>query len=393
MKSTIQLRTAVALLSAALAGALFGPTAAEAQVTLDQYRTAETVYDGFAVSRPDDRGHLKFGVHLTFDYANDPLVYEATSGNADTETFKIVEHQMVGSLALHLGLANRLVLFGGIPLSLWLDGDDLPVGVPAGLADGTGVGDPWLGARLRLLGENDDVASLGLQATATFPLAHAVDDTEAYLGEDGLTFTPKLLLELRGGPLRFTGNAGVLLRKKVGGGASAIGNEFRWAFGVTLDLIKERLTAHGEIFGATPLGNVTNAVKFGDREASPMELLAGLKYFSPKGFSMGLAGGPGLLRGYGSPDVRLIAQIGFAERAEEKAATAPIADTDGDGLRDDEDACPNDPEDMDNFEDQDGCPDPDNDQDGVLDGSDQCPTDAEDADGFEDENGCPDPDN
>ncbi|MBW2688001.1 MAG: OmpA family protein [Deltaproteobacteria bacterium] len=57
------------------------------------------------------------------------------------------------------------------------------------------------------------------------------------------------------------------------------------------------------------------------------------------------------------------------------------------------DQCPNEPEDIDGFQDEDGCPDPDNDGDGVLDVNDGCPNDAEDIDGFEDEDGCPDPDN
>jgi Outer membrane protein and related peptidoglycan-associated (lipo)proteins len=77
------------------------------------------------------------------------------------------------------------------------------------------------------------------------------------------------------------------------------------------------------------------------------------------------------------------------------AAPAPArpADTDGDGIPDALDKCPNDPEDKDGFQDEDGCPDPDNDQDGILDASDKCPNDPEDMDGFEDEDGCPDLDN
>jgi OOP family OmpA-OmpF porin len=68
-------------------------------------------------------------------------------------------------------------------------------------------------------------------------------------------------------------------------------------------------------------------------------------------------------------------------------------DVDRDGVVDNQDKCPDDPEDRDGFEDQDGCPDPDNDQDGVLDRQDKCPNVAEDQDGFEDQDGCPDPDN
>ena len=57
------------------------------------------------------------------------------------------------------------------------------------------------------------------------------------------------------------------------------------------------------------------------------------------------------------------------------------------------DKCPDDPEDFDQFQDEDGCPDPDNDQDGILDVDELCPNDPEDKDGFEDQDGCPDPDN
>jgi outer membrane protein OmpA-like peptidoglycan-associated protein len=68
-------------------------------------------------------------------------------------------------------------------------------------------------------------------------------------------------------------------------------------------------------------------------------------------------------------------------------------DTDGDGICDDDDACPTQPEDKDGFQDADGCPDPDNDQDGIPDALDKCPNDPEDKDGFQDADGCPDPDN
>jgi len=100
-------------------------------------------------------------------------------------------------------------------------------------------------------------------------------------------------------------------------------------------------------------------------------------------------------------------------------------DSDGDGIFDKDDPCPDRAEDRDGFEDADGCPEADNDTDGVLDGNDKCPltqgplsnqgcpeeaprdTDAdgifdgqdkcrdvaEDKDGFEDSDGCPEADN
>ncbi|HEX3695339.1 MAG TPA: OmpA family protein [Polyangia bacterium] len=70
-----------------------------------------------------------------------------------------------------------------------------------------------------------------------------------------------------------------------------------------------------------------------------------------------------------------------------------VVDSDNDGIPDNVDKCPNEPEDKDGFQDEDGCPDPDNDNDGVADVKDKCPNEAEDKDGFQDEDGCPDPDN
>ncbi|AKF06649.1 OmpA family protein [Sandaracinus amylolyticus] len=70
----------------------------------------------------------------------------------------------------------------------------------------------------------------------------------------------------------------------------------------------------------------------------------------------------------------------------------PRGDRDRDGLYDDEDGCPDEPEDDDDFEDEDGCPELDNDRDGFPDASDPCPIEPEDLDGFEDE-GCPELDN
>jgi OOP family OmpA-OmpF porin len=68
-------------------------------------------------------------------------------------------------------------------------------------------------------------------------------------------------------------------------------------------------------------------------------------------------------------------------------------DLDKDGLLGAADACPNEAEDQDGYQDEDGCPDPDNDGDGVADAGDKCPAEAEDKDGYQDEDGCPDPDN
>jgi len=68
----------------------------------------------------------------------------------------------------------------------------------------------------------------------------------------------------------------------------------------------------------------------------------------------------------------------------------PEPDNDGDGLLDADDACVDEPEDFDEFQDEDGCPERDNDSDGIFDHEDLCPDEPETRNGYEDEDGCPD---
>jgi outer membrane protein OmpA-like peptidoglycan-associated protein len=68
----------------------------------------------------------------------------------------------------------------------------------------------------------------------------------------------------------------------------------------------------------------------------------------------------------------------------------PDLDQDDDGIEDASDGCPTDAEDVDKFEDEDGCPELDNDVDGLADAVDPCPDDAEIVNGYQDDDGCPD---
>ena len=379
----------------AMACALFGFTSvATAQdpagATLDRYHPAETVEDGFAISRPKDFGHLRWGVQLQLDYANDPLVFETRLGDRDSEIASVVEHQLVGHAIASFGLWDRLVIYGGLPVTLYSDGATLPT-VPA--ADGTALGDPWLGARVRLLGDSKDFFSMGVQGTLTLPFAQLADGGQAYSGERTVAFLPKLLFELRPSILRINANVGARVRQNAEYGTTLeVGDELTYGVGVTIPVFRDkeadqdRLNVHVEGYGSLGFQD------FGGRQTSPVEAIGGLKYHTASGWRFGAAAGPGFSRGFGSPDFRVIGMVGFspeqkkekpAEKSEPKAA--PPADRDGDGIPDAQDQCPDQAEDRDGFEDEDGCPDPDNDKDGVPDSDDQCPNEA----GPVEKQGCP----
>lgn len=111
------------------------------------------------------------------------------------------------------------------------------------------------------------------------------------------------------------------------------------------------------------------------------------QFISSSVFSLNLfcvPNSPMLGRGEGKVDVGLM---------ERDVVVQTDGDKDGDGIPDSEDKCPTIAEDMDGFQDEDGCPDFDNDNDGVADKDDKCPNEGEDRDGFQDEDGCPDLDN
>ncbi len=365
----------------------FSPAVALAQgLPLQRYYASEVPEDGFAVSRPIDRGHDRWGAHAHLVYSLDPLVYESTLGDSSTEVAPIIENQVSLDVGLSWGLFDRLIVYAGLPVHLLMTGEAR--GTAAGPDEAT-LGDPWLGARVRIYGENDEVASVGAQATLTLPLADGVLDGQHYSGETSVSFVPKLLVEIRPGPVRITANLGLRIRDEHDVGSILVRNELIWGLGAAVRLYDDEGTLDGilEAVGSHSLDY------FGRRETLSVEMLGGLEYFAKTGFNAGLAGGPGLSRGYGTPDLRIVLTIGYVEPLAAAAPPPPPpSDRDEDGIADDADQCPDDAEDLDEYQDEDGCPDLDDDDDGVVDTADECVEEPEDRDGVADEDGCPESD-
>jgi outer membrane protein OmpA-like peptidoglycan-associated protein len=77
-------------------------------------------------------------------------------------------------------------------------------------------------------------------------------------------------------------------------------------------------------------------------------------------------------------------------RARRRVLRVDELDSDADGIMDDRDQCIQRAEDIDEFEDDDGCPDIDDDRDEVLDIADKCRLEPETWNGYQDDDGCPD---
>jgi outer membrane protein OmpA-like peptidoglycan-associated protein len=184
----------------------------------------------------------------------------------------------------------------------------------------------------------------------------------------------------------------------------------RWALGAYVPLRSGRIRLGAEIFGSTGLftdAGGPDSTFFGSRNTD-------LEWLAQARFGIGqrqrwwamFGGGTRLSAGYGAPNLRLLASIGYwftltdveGKSPDKKIAVVPdvddyAKDTDKDGYPDDIDKCPTIPEDGKEPEPTDGCPaGSDRDNDGIPDAADACPDVPEDKDGVADSDGCPEDD-
>jgi outer membrane protein OmpA-like peptidoglycan-associated protein len=197
-------------------------------------------------------------------------------------------------------------------------------------------------------------------------------------------------------------NTGVQFRPSADLNDFKLQNEWRWAVGGFVPLRGGALRLGGQIFGSTGIGRDTTFT--GDN--TPVEWMVEGRYTWGRlnQFYAGAGGGTRLSAGY-APDFRVVGVVGTWFNIFDTAPPAPGrrykadrfqdrgADTDKDGLPDDVDLCPTDPEDGKPPNTSDGCPAlPDRDGDGIPDISDKCPDNPEDFDKIDDLDGCPEDD-
>ncbi|HEX5060611.1 MAG TPA: OmpA family protein [Kofleriaceae bacterium] len=255
--------------------------------------------------------------------------------------------------------------------------------------DGQGIGNVGLHFKTRFL-KTSRPPHLGLGVIASVYLP-TVSEKGKWLGDTKAV--PQIMGILdkefgRRGEFRVALNGGVRIRQNVTFTDSGVmgapatndsltaGTEIPIGLGLAYAISVQKFDVVAELHGAIPIAS-------GNDNYFPLEAIGGVKLYLARNSFLSLGAGTGLLRKQetgANPDVRAFIGIVFEPN---------IGDRDGDGIKDDVDKCPDDPEDYDRFEDEDGCPEPDNDRDGILDEDDKCPNIPEDKDGFQDEDGCP----
>ena len=336
-------------------------------IQLNQYEQPVAGDALFATPAPWVGGHLVPRGMLSFDYAADPLVLVDGNGN-------VIATPVTSQAHLHFGLSfalwDRLGISLNFPVAVAQGGDEALATAPAlQAASDAAPGDLRLGLRGRILGEYYDPFQLGLGAYIYVPTG-----TEGgYTGEGAVYGKPHLLLGGRVPMFVWSASAGAVLR------GSDNPHTFTYSIGGGVVVLDDTLQIGPEIFGAValedkPLYDGTGTTPLIDRKGSVnAELLIGAKYRFLKWFVGGLAAGPGLSNGVGTPQYRIVASLAYDPQPDkDKPIVAAPKDRDGDGILDKDDACP----DVKGVRDADpaknGCP-PDKDGDGILDKDDACP--------------------
>jgi hypothetical protein len=253
---------------------------------------------------------------------------------------------------------------------------------------GFAVGDALLQARYRLLGESSshadapkDGPGVAFEARGALPTHSGA----AVAGEVHPSAELHLLADFQllgagvGGDLgvrhRF---GGTLIQRQRMVGAQTVADPISFhdalLFGAAIKLPLPPLPSLVTVL------ELRGATDFRSAAATSLELDLGA-HLGLGACKLSVGGGLGLSRGLGTPDGRLLVGLSYTPRD---------ADTDADGVDDDEDECPFLGEDKDGFQDHDGCPDPDNDNDLIPDLDDLCPNDSAEEGMDEDENGCTD---
>ena len=348
---------------------------AQAQTDKLNLRTFEPSMDSRGANQLDrssslETGQFNFGLYLS--HALSPL--RKKEGTTDTP---IVRHYSMGQLLLAVGFGGRVTLGVQAPVVLTrgtignMPDDDVDT------ADA--LGDLRASIKVTILDSAQFPVGVALMASTYFPTGSA----EAFASDGGTLIQPKLVLDAtflgRFSTIMnvgYTNRPTFILTSEASQSTSdiAVANTFDLGFAFVFAAIRDRFHVTLENLTTVPTQSVAGT------QLSNTLLLGGKLFLLQRSFFT-FGGGRELTNALTTAP--WVGYVGIVFEPQED-------DYDGDGIADDSDRCVSEPEDKDDFEDTDGCPELDNDGDKILDYVDACPNQAEDLNDFEDTDGCPD---
>jgi outer membrane protein OmpA-like peptidoglycan-associated protein len=287
------------------------------------------------------------------------------------ERLDIVGARAQAHVIAHLALASRFDLGIDLPVILYQAGDAVPsITRSERAATGAGVGDLRIVPQWMIVGSNNPY-----RVVRPFALSLAVDfsiplgDDARFQGEI-FRFAPIIAAQWDAGErVRWIANAAYRFRQQATLASTTLGDEIGLGLGLAVQ-------ASAATRWITELTTALNTEVGPSAATSPTELATGLRFEVAEDLHLEAGLGIGLISGLGSSGVRGMLGLSFARTLDD--------DFDDDGVDNAADRCPQLAEDLDGYDDLDGCPDEDNDLDGLPDVLDRCPNAAAETD-----DGCP----
>jgi len=405
---------------AALSVGIFAPPA-QAQdlelpdIQLQRFRPAPGPADFLNVYSSGIAKHLEWDASFYLDFADNPLQISTR----DARFSETVDAQTTLSLLGSIGLFDRFEVGLLIPVTVFQASQGLQPILPQGSENSTdldimGLNDWRLSAKYQILDPRDEVVGFALVGALYAPLATRNTLTSDD-GVGGELIAAADHFIWRG--IRVGANLGYRYRAiKTTLRDAVIGDEFLWGAAVSVPVFMRKLDAILEFDGAVSLASKGRTLREGE---VPAEVKLAGRYAITDNWTLTAGAGSGLSAGVGSPDLRLFIGLGgywvyggewsidYKSPAFDGSTTpcpdgspsdqgCPELDSDGDGVPDSVDRCPNTPEGTRVM--TDGCPEddfgddgppmlppPDRDGDGIPDSEDECP----DVPGVPEKNGCP----
>jgi len=312
-----------------------------------------------------------FAVGLTLNYAHNPLTYGLRFQDGSFgKTGAIIANQLIGHIDVAGSFLDRVLVTLSMPITMFETGDSMYGVSPS---SGAAVGDPRLGARVRLLGQPySGAASLSLGADVWIPINALANPPPfpAQTGDSGARVLPKLIGGGIWRSLMWSATAGYYYRpnsslsKLPSTNSNSMGAEVQFGASVKYANRELGLAVGPEVLVSTV---VSNGRAF-QRDSLGVEALLGVHYSIVKQIQLSVGGGTTFFQIPGAPDVRILTRLAYAPWHEKKAA-----DRDDDGIADHSDACPDAPGVASKDPKKHGCPLPnDRDRDGIADPEDLC---------------------
>lgn len=417
---SIQRRITGVLLSSATLCLAANASAQARTFYLDRIQISGAPDDGYTVWRPTNFEEQRFYLNAALGYTMNPLRADVVvPSNTAGDPAPVVE----GQLITYLSAGTELWGYGSVnislPIALYQWGSDDTTVLTYGTVDvgdtAPSLKDVRLDGRLTAYENEAETFRFGLAGAVWLPTG----GDSSYSGDRQPTAYGHLAIEQDFDSFFIAGQVGPQFRpeRSLGGSQNQLylASEARWALGAYVPFRDNRIRLGLELWGTTGIekvhersGSNTMVSSAFSKENTDLEWLFQARFLFRKERDVFVNAGAGtrLASGYGSPDIRVLASVGYWFQISDEEPDAPsrkieivssskdyAKDTDGDGFPDDVDKCPTIKEDGREPEPADGCPfGADRDGDGIPDADDACPDDPEDKDGIQDEDGCPEKD-